>query len=833
MNPWVVLFRPIGLDFGRVVMRKNVVCILCLGALAPTLLACTRIIVGVEPTSSPAGDEAESATSTPGATLPATEEESLTSSQPLQAPSPAPTSPPIPHLEAGSPISLGELHLLDPMTGWATGGPSANADHVLKTYDGGNSWIDVTPPEPAPSAGEPGKEVHAFFLDADHAWVIYGSDELVMSPTIWRTSDGGTSWQASQPLSLPDAPQALPLAMQFLDPQSGRLLVYREAAMGQQVVDLFSTADGGDNWERVVYPEDPSGHLILCNGELGLTFADPQYGWLLDNCDNLGRPDLLRTDDGGLSWEYTGYPPPSDEPDWFESRLCTSPAPTTFEPDSVLFALSCKGPSGDQTAFLYRTDDGKNWRTSPFPGGSPLFLTPETGFALGREVYKTTDGGASWTKVKTVAWEGQFSFFDDQHGWAVARTEGAVALVKTDDGGRTWQELQPTIAQPVTIDSIHMIDAATGWAFGHPDGEDERLLRTSNGGNTWLDITAPISALGQNQPQKLVDGVFLSAERAWIVSRYAPGDRLPMWSIWYTLDGGRSWAMGTAPDLGGNVVEFLTAPDSKDGWLMFGLDAGAGHSWASLFSTHDGGTHWDRILDPGDPDYYKRNGDVDYCCKSDLAFADGQTGLLTFSTGAYQQPFVDWSRDGGRSWQRQELPPPSANPDLFDFQNNTVFCGTYSPRLFSARSAYLVMGCYDLDSTDPGTSHAFFLYTTMDSGQTWTSRLLPDPEPSAPTFDSFTRSAGIYFLNPKLGWTVFDDDFRLQDGSAVSGTHLFQTLDGGESWDQVKLMAWKGQFSFVSESLGWAVARADGAVALVKTDDGGRNWRELHPVIRP
>ncbi len=47
----------------------------------------------------------------------------------------------------------------------------------------------------------------------------------------------------------------------------------------------------------------------------------------------------------------------------------------------------------------------------------------------------TVDGGATWSFVHAVTWDGQFSFVDDQHGWAVARNEQEIALVRTENGG--------------------------------------------------------------------------------------------------------------------------------------------------------------------------------------------------------------------------------------------------------------------------------------------------------------------------------------------------------------------------------------------------------------
>jgi hypothetical protein len=44
-----------------------------------------------------------------------------------------------------------------------------------------------------------------------------------------------------------------------------------------------------------------------------------------------------------------------------------------------------------------------------------------------------------------VNWDGQFSFVDASNGWAVAQAEEEIALVRTTDGGRIWQMIEPQI----------------------------------------------------------------------------------------------------------------------------------------------------------------------------------------------------------------------------------------------------------------------------------------------------------------------------------------------------------------------------------------------------
>ena len=60
---------------------------------------------------------------------------------------------------------------------------------------------------------------------------------------------------------------------------------------------------------------------------------------------------------------------------------------------------------------------------------------------------RSDDGGQTWTTLKQLAWTGQINFVDPNNGWAVAQSDQAIALVKTADGGRTWQALDPLIAR--------------------------------------------------------------------------------------------------------------------------------------------------------------------------------------------------------------------------------------------------------------------------------------------------------------------------------------------------------------------------------------------------
>ncbi|UCF61689.1 MAG: hypothetical protein JSV37_03115, partial [Anaerolineaceae bacterium] len=53
-----------------------------------------------------------------------------------------PTGPPIAHLDPGEPATITFIQMITKETGWAIGRGSKPEDHILRTTDGGETWID-------------------------------------------------------------------------------------------------------------------------------------------------------------------------------------------------------------------------------------------------------------------------------------------------------------------------------------------------------------------------------------------------------------------------------------------------------------------------------------------------------------------------------------------------------------------------------------------------------------------------------------------------------------------------------------------------------------------
>jgi photosystem II stability/assembly factor-like uncharacterized protein len=335
-------------------------------------------------------------------------------------------------------------------------GGDPQGDHILATRDGGITWQDVTPPELMPGLQGPVKEAFGEFLDEDNAWVTYyHTDFSPPDPAIvWRTADGGRSWESSSRIPLSEV-TANYRPTYWASSNGGRYgWLYAESGigLGNEYFALYSTSDSGSSW---VLMSDPSiGGIEQGCYKTGMDFIASSIGWITPYCNAaIGGAAFYRTEDGAATWEHRDLPNPDQEPDFFEGAFCRVHSPSLFSELEGALVVECEKPNSGTSRYLYLTiDDGETWQTSPVPVGEILFLDRSHAWVLGQNLYKTENGGQSWTWVKFVNWRGQFSFVNQLLGWAVARSwaeesyEVEIALVRTSDGAETWSELKPVVA---------------------------------------------------------------------------------------------------------------------------------------------------------------------------------------------------------------------------------------------------------------------------------------------------------------------------------------------------------------------------------------------------
>ena len=365
----------------------------------------------------------------------------------------------------------------------------------------------------------------------------------------------------------------------------------------------------------------------------------------------------------------------------------------------------------------------------------------------------------------------------------------------------------------VTLLELHMTDAATGWAVGQIPGFSlEFVLRTADGGATWRDVTpAPVKSLSV-QTDLATAAFFMDANRAWAVFGSQAPEPLATDEVvvWRTTDGGQNWEASQPLNMDGLQSEFFMPGEvvftqELSGWVMVHLGAGMSHDYVAIYATRDGGVTWERMIDP------QRGNLPMSCSKSGIQFLQWENGWVTGNCpGLMPGVYFYATQDGGKSWSGVDLPVPTNDPILLKDQ---TMCGLpHEPVFINGKSGYQVVQCLYVDANQA----AQYLYTTQDSGASWSPRNLP------------AAYGEVFFLDELNGWFVGGAEREF-----TNGTKMYRTEDGGQNWWPLSTLIWSGPIQFVNPQVGWVIAKIDQASTLVKTTNGGQSWMDLKPVVIP
>jgi photosystem II stability/assembly factor-like uncharacterized protein len=336
----------------------------------------------------------------------------------------------------------------------------------------------------------------------------------------------------------------------------------------------------------------------------------------------------------------------------------------------------------------------------------------------------------------------------------------------------------PVISAPSLV-RIHMFDPLNGWGL-----TDTNLVRTLDGGLTWVDITPPgVTSLGYS-----ASTYFLDPLTGWML---IPGADFSTGTLVYTTDGGSNWT-STAVPFGGGQFDFINV---TSGFILVDRGAGAGSEAVDVYSTSDGGASWTTVyvMQPGAGENVNTlpfGGQ-----KSGFAFLDSSHAWVGGNIPMDGYIYLYHSLDGGRTWAKQDPLLPAG------FE--TAMTEAMTPRFFSAVDGILPVRLLAGES-------AFDFYVTHDSGATWTSTLP-------------VNSNGQYSIVSPEGIIVWD-----------GGPVLLASYDGGLSWNpvptNVNVTDTLSMFQFVDPLTGWLLTGdAANHHSLYKTVDGGATWNVLIP----
>lgn len=345
-------------------------------------------------------------------------------------------------------MQLQQMNFLSATTGWVVRAGDSRTQkqplHLLVTRDGSRSWSE----QPLPGQYAAG----AGLSDADTGWaLVYDGSKQTLGTVgysrarLLHTADGGKSWQTQWSR-----------AGAYTDsfPPQNNLVVTGDHSAYAIVGDRLLFTRDGSAWSTAVF------------GQAGfvpehLSFADAKNGWVVGTMPpRAGAIDakavvVLHTADGGRTWNRQLAAGPTDEDNSDSSTLRSA---------AIDFA------------------DAKNG----------FMLTDDISMMAG-DLYRTTDGGHTWTKVyaklrshrPTLA---GLSFIDGKKGWTYASPgAGPIdgGLMITRDGGKSFAS-EPDAGYDLS--HAQYFASGNGYAAGRTvDGQDY-LSRTRDGGDTWTVV---------------------------------------------------------------------------------------------------------------------------------------------------------------------------------------------------------------------------------------------------------------------------------------------------------------------------------------------------------
>jgi photosystem II stability/assembly factor-like uncharacterized protein len=229
-----------------------------------------------------------------------------------------------------------------------------------------------------------------------------------------------------------------------------------------------------------------------------------------------------------------------------------------------------------------------------------FFPSASVGYAVSgaaSTVYKSTDGGATWSVAFTHAgtYFRSLDFLDEMHGFASNLGAGLSpsitdtnVLYETKDGGQTWNPVTSiTGPMPSGICNQNDIDGTHLVAVGRVEGPPF-FMKSSDAGATWTStsLSSQLSMLIDARFTTPLDGIVIGSTPGNITTGSPPF----YCTVLHTADGGQSWQTAFTSKTSDSLCWKISFPSPNVGYVSV-QDAG-GSGPPSFLKTTDGGQTW-------------------------------------------------------------------------------------------------------------------------------------------------------------------------------------------------------------------------------------------------
>ncbi|MGH8279096.1 MAG: WD40/YVTN/BNR-like repeat-containing protein [Gammaproteobacteria bacterium] len=584
---------------------------------------------------------------------------------------------------------------------------------------------------------------------------------------------------------------------------------------------VWKTTDYGNSWHPI-FDQEPTSSI----GAIAVSVSDPNVIYVGTGESNI-RPDqatgmgLYKSTDAGKTWSYIGLKDTQDIA-WI--------AVDDHNPDRVLVAVlgHLYGPNSERG--IYRSmDGGKTWTkvlyVNAYTSGDQVLIDPKDP----NIVYATL-----WQQQQAPWENGQFG-----------GTDGGI--FKSTDGGNTWTKLTqglPKVQQAlmaIAPSDPSILQASVSSGPGAPDGA-VGIYRSTDAGASWFKVTndpRPAERIGGGDlPPQLFD-----PQNPNIVYSFTP-------VLWKSTDGGKTW------------FGFRGAPGGDDyqmGWINpNNPDIMAINSDQGAIVTVNGGKSFTNWYNQPTAAMYKVGIDRTWPYQVCGGQQDSGSACVPVRGNDGEMTAHDWHPVGVPEYGKAAPDPLHPNLIYGDgggqitlYNRDTGQIANVGPKALRSKD-YRALRTMPLLFSPVDLHRLYFasnvVWQTDDGGQNW-KQISPDltrktwTVPASvgmyrDTPDAKPSDRGVVYalapspLNVNLIWAGTDDGL------------IWVTHDGGKHWDNVtppQMQPFWRVFDMDASHFNPNVAYAaintmwldQMRPELFRTEDGGKHWTEIDNGITP
>jgi photosystem II stability/assembly factor-like uncharacterized protein len=453
-------------------------------------------------------------------------------------------------------------------------------------------------------------------------------------------------------------------------------------------------------------------------------------------------------------------------------------------------------------------------------------------FRTGSQYTRTTDGGAQWTAGTIpgapASWRGSgITALDANTAWVLMHnpsSDTSGGVFKTTNGGASWT--RQTTAFPGTggfPKIVHFFDANVGLCVGDANGGYWEIYRTTNGGLQWTRIDSvniPLPDAGET--------TFPFGGSASNSFWFSGGDGgFSFWHLYRTTDRGLTWVR-RGPGGGTRFPTFAsTTHGICAGWLpsqQMRRTTDGGDTWSTedmsflpftpLLFGYVPGTVGSYVLTNGERPGFGSTAGCAYTTNGGDTWNNVDL-LVSRGLSSFASPTTGWAPgDNGvvYKWNSNLLVPPSP----WIVQHTGLPAVTQNPEIFV--NAVNDNVCWVIES-----QNALYSKTT-NGGATWSASIVAGA--------AGLRGSGIMALDGSTAWAVMNDP------SSVTSGGIYKTTNAGAGWTRQTAFEGAGGYPnfvyFFDANNGVAMGDPRGGYWEIYTStNGGSPWTRVPSINIP